>query len=83
MSVKRKLYKSEFRAKVALVAVRGDETSAQLFSKFGVHSAMVNSWRRILASIPSACLIMQARMIVGRRRRLQWMGCTGRLGNSR
>ena len=31
-------------------AVRGDETSAQLSSKFGVHSAMVNSWRRILVS---------------------------------
>ncbi len=50
MSVKRKLYKSEFKAKVALAAVRGDETSAQLSSKFGVHSAMVNSWRRILVS---------------------------------
>ena len=30
MSAKRKLYKSEFKAKVAIAAIRGDETSAQL-----------------------------------------------------
>lgn len=50
MSVKRKLYKPEFKAKVALAAIRGDETTAQLSSRFGVHGAMVNGWRRTLVS---------------------------------
>ncbi len=54
MSAKRKLYKSEFKAKVAIAAIRGDETSAQLSSRFGVHSAMVNTWRRTLVSNASS-----------------------------
>ncbi|MBF8273510.1 MAG: hypothetical protein HW380_2615 [Magnetococcales bacterium] len=40
MSVKRKQYKQEFKAKVAFAAIRGDETTAQLSSRFGVHGTI-------------------------------------------
>lgn len=48
MSAKRKQYKAEFKAKVALAAVRGDETTTQLSSRFGVHGTMVSNWKRTL-----------------------------------
>ena len=50
MSAKRKQYKAEYKAKVALAAVRGDETTAQLSSRFGVHGAMVGGWKRTLVN---------------------------------
>lgn len=50
MSTKRKQYKAEFKAKVALAAIRGDETTAQLSSRFGVHSTAVSGWKRTLLS---------------------------------
>ena len=48
MSAKRKQYKPEFKAKVALAAIRGDETTTQLSSRFGVHGTMVSGWKRTL-----------------------------------
>ena len=50
MSAKRRQYKPEFKAKVALAAVRGDETTTQLSGRFGVHGTMVSSWKRTLVS---------------------------------
>jgi transposase len=48
MSNTRKQYTGEFKAKVALAAMRGDETIAQLSSRYGVHSTMINKWRKHL-----------------------------------
>jgi len=35
----------EFKAKVALAALTGDKTMAELSSEFGVHAAMITRWR--------------------------------------
>ncbi|MBF0422015.1 MAG: transposase, partial [Magnetococcales bacterium] len=48
MSQVRKRYTGEFKAKVALAAIRGDETAAQWASRFGVHPTMINGWRKQL-----------------------------------
>lgn len=45
---KRKQYSAEFKAKVALEAVKGEETVSELASRFGVHSTMIHQWKRAL-----------------------------------
>ncbi len=44
--VSRKRYSAEFKAKVALEAIRGDLTLSELASKHGVHQTMIAAWKR-------------------------------------
>jgi len=46
MAGKRTRYSSEFKAKVALEALRGELTAAQLAAKYGIHQTMVGDWKR-------------------------------------
>ena len=46
MTSKRKRYSAEFKAKVALEALRGELTTAQLAAKHGIHQTMVGDWKR-------------------------------------
>jgi len=46
MTGKRKRYTAEFKAKVALEALRGELTTSQLAAKHGIHQTMVGDWRR-------------------------------------
>ena len=48
MSGKRKQYNAEFKAKVALGAVRGEATIAELAAKYEVHPTMIHGWKREL-----------------------------------
>ena len=48
MTSKRRKFGASFKARVALAAVRGDKTTAQLAGKFGVHGNQVSSWKRLL-----------------------------------
>ena len=48
MSRKRRVLGSALKAKVALAAIRGDRTTAQLSSEFGVHATQVAAWKRQL-----------------------------------
>jgi transposase len=47
MTGKRKRYSAEFKAKVALEAIRGEATVAQLTVKYGVHQTMINAWKKL------------------------------------
>ena len=44
----RKRHGSGFKAKVALAAMKGQETSAELSSRYGVHSAQIVRWKKQL-----------------------------------
>ncbi len=48
MSNKRKRYVPAFKAKVALAALRNEESTAELAQRFGVHPTMIASWKRAL-----------------------------------
>lgn len=48
MIKKRKQYSPEFKAKVALAALRNEETTAELAARYEVHPTMINNWKREL-----------------------------------
>jgi transposase len=45
---KRKQHAPEFKAKVALEALKGEDAAAELASRFGVHPTMSHQWKRAL-----------------------------------
>lgn len=46
MKESRKQYGPAFKAKVALEAIKGEETIAQLASRFEVHPSQVRKWKK-------------------------------------
>jgi transposase len=46
MKTTRKRYTGEFKAKVALEAIRGELTLAELAAKHGIHPTMIATWKR-------------------------------------
>lgn len=46
MTGTRKRYSADFKARVALEAIRGEMTMAQLVAKHGVHQTLINAWKR-------------------------------------
>ncbi len=45
---KRKQHEPEFKARVALEAVKGEQTVSELASRFGVHPTMIHQWKNAL-----------------------------------
>ena len=41
----RKQFSKEFKAKVALEALKGQKTTAELSGEFGVHASQINQWK--------------------------------------
>jgi transposase-like protein len=80
MTGKRKRYSAEFKAKVALEALRGELTTAQLATKHGVHQTMISEWKRQavdgLASIFSSKA--EKKRAFGKE---TWRSCTPKLAN--
>jgi transposase-like protein len=48
MGAKRRRIEAGVKAKVALAAVRGDRTTSQLVSAFGVHATQIGQWKKQL-----------------------------------
>lgn len=48
--MKRKVHTAEFKAKVALEAVKSGQTANQIASKYEVHAVQVSQWKKELLS---------------------------------
>ena len=48
MKMKRRNHSASFKAKVAVAAIRGDKTLAELSEQFDVHQNQIQDWRRKL-----------------------------------
>jgi len=46
--VKRRKFSEEFKAKVALEAIKGQKTANELAQEFGVHVNQINLWKKQL-----------------------------------
>ena len=50
---KRRQYSPEFKAKVALAAVKNDQTISELAARYEIHPTMIRTWKRnLLESAP-------------------------------
>ncbi len=51
----RKKYSKELKARIALDAINGQKTIAELASEYGVHANQISTWKRqLLDAAPSA-----------------------------
>ena len=53
MRRKRRTHSPEFKAKVALAAIQGDLSMAELVEKFDVHANQITDWKKQLLSSAS------------------------------
>jgi putative transposase len=55
MNQQRKNHSADFKAKVAIAAIKGDNTVNEIATTFGVHPNQVATWKKqALAAIPDA-----------------------------
>ena len=51
----RKRHTVEFKAKVAVEAIRQQKTTNELTAEYGIHATQINTWKKLaLAAIPEA-----------------------------
>jgi len=46
MANKRRRFSSDFKAKVALEAIKGEQTVSEIAAKHGIHPTMISGWKR-------------------------------------
>jgi putative transposase len=54
MTTQRRQHRAEFKAKVALEAIRGERTINELAAEYGVHPGQITHWKKVLlAEVPT------------------------------
>ncbi len=52
--MKRKNYSNELKSKVALAAIKGNQTAIEIAPEFGIHVSLVNRWKKeAIEALPS------------------------------
>jgi len=63
MPRKRRRFTSEFKARIALEAVKEQKTLAELASRYGVHPNQISAWKRELKENASALFAGQRNLL--------------------
>ena len=58
MSIQRRKHSPAFKAKVAVAALKGDQTVPELSSRFGVHPNQIHRWKKML--IDGSCSVFSS-----------------------
>jgi putative transposase len=62
MSQQRKIYSADFKSKVALAAIKGQQTINEIASQYSVHPNQVMTWKKqALEAIPDSFAVRRAR----------------------
>jgi transposase-like protein len=48
MTMQRRQHSAEFKAKVALEAIRGERTVNELAAEYGVHPVQITQWKKVV-----------------------------------
>ena len=55
MTISRKKHGTQTKVKVALEALKGEKTTAEITVKYGIHATQINNWKKaVLEIIPEA-----------------------------
>ena len=86
MSREGRKHSPAFKAKVALEAMKGEQTVVELAARYEVHPNQIQTWQKALAD-GAAAIFDQGTGPIGARSRgtttLWWPGCTSRSVSSR
>jgi transposase len=62
VGIKRKQHSAEFKARVAMAALSGEKTLADLSAEFGVHPTMISTWKQeLMKRVRASCLHVATR----------------------
>jgi len=76
----RKKYSKELKVRIALDAIKGQKTIAELASEYGVHANQISIWKKqLLDAAPAALATGKIKML--RKKRLSEIICIKRLAN--
>ena len=77
----RKRYSKEFKARIALDVIKGQETIAELASEYGVHANQISIWKKQLLSAALLMLLATGKIKMLRRKRLSEIICIKKSAN--
>ena len=83
MGVKRKQHSADFKARVAMAALSGEKTLAELSSEFGVHPTMISTWKQELTKRANELFARGNKAPGSRMRRRSSTICTARSASCR
>ena len=58
MSVIRKRHTQQIKIKVALEAIKGQKTTAEITARYGVHATQINTWGGVKTFVPNVPKIL-------------------------